>query len=87
MFPGGTPVYKPYRYMPPQGVLFLPENGYRLCSSLVENRVWFSGELRLNISKWTRKKEKCANSKWILRNPCCSRASHSADLSNDDIIS
>ena len=64
----GTPLYKPYRY--------------RFCPILVWNRVWFSREL-LECSKWVRKKEKYADSEWILRNLfcCCS------NLSNDDIIS
>ena len=65
--------------------------GYGFCAVLVWKQVWFSRKLRecTNVFmvsilfKWVRKKEKYANSKWILRNLfcCCS------NLSNDDIIS
>ena len=86
-FRGGTPLYKPYRYVPPQRVgVFAPfwsENGYTLCL-LVWNLVWFSRELRecLNLFIVYRKKDKYANSKWMLRNSfcCCS------NLSNNGII-
>ena len=51
--PGGTPLYKPYRYVTAtsKGRVFAPlwsENGYRLSSiwSGIKNRVWFSRELR-----------------------------------------
>ena len=78
---GGTPLYKPYRYVPPQRVgVFAP---YTL-SILVWNLVWFSRELRecLNLFIVYRKKDKYANSKWMLRNSfcCCS------NLSNNGII-
>ena len=36
--PGGTPLFKPYRYVLPQG--------YGFCAVLVWRRVWFSRELR-----------------------------------------
>ena len=49
---------------------------------LVWNRVWFSRKLWvcMNVfihrvsSEWIRKKEKCASSKWILRNLFCWRS-------------
>ena len=86
---GSTPLYKPYMYVPPETERFLrcwSKNGYRLCPG-VWNRVWFSRELvgvyerihRFN-SKWFRKKEKYANSKWIWRNLFCS----CSNLSNDE---
>ena len=47
--PGGTPLYKLYRYgATPSGrcAPFWSENGYKLCPFWVWNRVWFSRELR-----------------------------------------
>ena len=74
---GGTPLYKPYRYVPPHRVGFLCgfglKTGIRVYafSILVWNRVWFLRELRdckISLSfqfQRVRKKEKYANSKWI----------------------
>ena len=49
LVPGGTPLYKPYRYVPPQRVGFLRrfvlKSGIDL-PILVWNRLWFSRELR-----------------------------------------
>ena len=75
-------LYKPYRHVPPHRVapprsVFAPfwsEHGYTLM-------VWFSRKLRVCMdvfihrisSEWIRKKEKCASSKWILRNLFCWR--------------
>ena len=52
---GGTPLYKPYRYVPPHRVGFLRRFGLKTgihfgVYILVWNRVWFSRELR---SVWT----------------------------------
>ena len=40
MFPEGTPVYKPYRYMPPQGVLFLQLRRFGLKTGIDFARLW-----------------------------------------------
>ena len=85
------PLYKPYRCVPPQKdfCAVLVWKWVQTLLILVWNRVWFSKELRecTNLfiffnSKWVRKKEKYANSKWIVRSLfcCCS------NLSNDEII-
>ena len=64
---GGTPLYKLYRYVPPQRVGFLRRFGIKRVYTLpisVWNRVWFSRELKecMNVfysfpSKGVRKKE------------------------------
>ena len=93
---GITSLYELYRYMYvlPQGVGFLRrfglKTGIRLCSFWSGTGYGFPGNCvsryeriyRYN-SKWVRKKEKYANSKWIFRNLfcCCS------NLSCDEIIS
>ena len=75
---GVTPLYKPYRYVPPHRVGFLHRFGLKTglihFAILVWNQVWFSRELRECMnpffqfnSKWVRKKEKYANSIWIWR--------------------
>ena len=81
---GGTPLYKLYRYVPPQRVWFFApfwsENGYRICPFWSGNGYGFRRNYgsvwtiyRFNFN-WVNKKEKCANSKWISRNffCCCS---------------
>ena len=61
---GGTPLYKPYRHVPPHQVgFFAPfwsENGYGFRG----NYGVYECTYRFN-SKWVSKKEKYANSKWI----------------------
>ena len=51
---GGTPLYKPYRYVPPQRVWFLVLFGLKTTvytlPILVWKRVWFSRELRQRMS-------------------------------------
>ena len=90
---GGSPLYKPYRFVPTLRVWFLRRFGLKTgiyFAHFVWNRLWSSKELRecMNVfyrlnSKWVRKREKYANSKWILRNTvCCCYY-----LSNHDIIS
>ena len=92
---GGNPIYKPYRYVPPQrvGILcpsFWLKMGIDFAHFGLESS-WFSKELRectnvvvVSIStEKDRKKKKYANSKWILRNLFCCRS----NLSYGDIIS
>ena len=73
--PGGTPLYKPYKYVPRQWVGFLRLFGLKtgidfahfgLESGMVfEETTWvYQGIYRFN-SKLVRKKEKYANSKWM----------------------
>ena len=93
---GITSLYELYRYMYvlPQGVGFLRrfglKTGIRLCSFWSGTGYGFPGNCVSRYeriycfnSKWVRKKEKYANSKWIFRNLfcCCS------NLSCDEIIS
>ena len=76
----------------PKGMVFAPfwsENGLRLCPFwsgigivFKETTGLYESIYRFN-AKWIRKKEKYANSKWILRNLSC----WPSNLSNDDIIS
>ena len=70
--PGGTPLFKPYRYVPPQGYGFLRRFGLK--SGIIFERITAVYEriYRFN-SKWERKKEKYANSKRNSRNIfwCC----------------
>ena len=71
----GTPLYKPYRYMPLHWVGFLRcfglKMGIHFAHFDLESGWIFKGTTgvyehfyRFN-SKWVRKKEKYANSKWI----------------------
>ena len=88
--PGGTPLYKPCMYVPPQRVMFLRRFGLKTGIDFPYfglEGFWFSRELR---SVWTylsfqfqmrRKKEKYANLKWILRNLFCA----CSNLSNEEI--
>ena len=92
---GGTPLYKPYRYVPHPRVGFLCRFGlktdihlnyFRLESSMIFKGIGNYESVWTYLSfhsKWVTKKEKYANSKWILRNLfcCCS------NLSNNDPIS
>ena len=68
--PGGggraTLLYKPYRYVPPQRVGFLRRFGLESGMVFEGTTVVHEGIYRSN-SKWVRKKEKYANSKWIWR--------------------
>ena len=87
------PLYKPYRYVLPQRVGFLLRFGLKMGTDFahfcLESDMIFKGTTGVNEriyffnSKWVRKKEKYANSKWILRNLFCS----CFNLSSDDIIS
>ena len=88
----GTLLYKPHRYVPPQRVGFLRRFGLKtgvdfahfdLESVMVFEEItgMYERIYPLNF-KWIRKKEKYANSKWILRNLVCWRS----NLSNDDIF-
>ena len=56
--PGGTPLYKPHRYVPPQRVGFLRRFGLRTVIDFAHfepwNRVWFTKELRLCINVFGR---------------------------------
>ena len=80
-------------YVPLQRVGFLrrfwSENGYKVTHFGLESGMVFKGttgvyeRIYCFISKWIRKKEKYANSKWILRNLFCCWS----NLSNHDIIS
>ena len=74
---GGTPLYKLHRRVPPHRVGFLCRFGLKtgihfahfgLESGMVfeETTGLYERFYRFN-SKWVRKKEKYANSKWILR--------------------
>ena len=72
--PGGTLLYKRYRYMPPPRVWFqfCAVSVYRRClfwsgiGMVFEETTWVYERIYRFNSKWV--KEKCANSKWILRN-------------------
>ena len=74
---GGTPLYKLYRYVTSHRVGFLRRFGLKTCIHFahfgLESGMVFEGTTgvyeriyRFN-SKWVRKKEKYANSKWIWR--------------------
>ena len=74
---GGTPLYKPYRYVPPHWVGFLRRFGLKTGIHFppfgLESGLVFEGTTgvyervyRFN-SKWVRKNEKYANSKWLWR--------------------
>ena len=82
--PGGTPLYKPYRCVPPHRVGFLRRFGMKtgifFAHSGLESGMVFKGTTGVYDRIYCL--EKYANSKWILRNLfcCCS------NLSNDDII-
>ena len=92
---GGTPLYKPYRYVPHPRVGFLCRFGlktgihlnyFRLESSMIFKGIGNYGSVWTYLSfhsKWVRKKEKYANSKRILRNLfcCCSNLSHNDPIS------
>ena len=72
---GGTPLYKLYRDVPPHRVGFLYRFGLKTGIDFVhfglESGVVFGGttgvyeRIYCFNSKWVRKKEKYANSKWI----------------------
>ena len=72
---GGTPLYKLYRDVPPHRVGFLCRFGLKTGIDFVhfglESGVVFGGttgvyeRIYCFNSKWVRKKEKYANSKWI----------------------
>ena len=73
--PGGTPLYKPYKYVPRQRVGFLRLFGLKtsthfthfgLESGMVfEETTWVYESIYRFNSKLVRKKEKYANSKWL----------------------
>ena len=74
--PGGTPLYRPYRYVPPQGVGFFRRFGLKtgldfaqfgLESGMVfeETTGVYERIYRFNYKRM-RKKKKYANLKWIL---------------------
>ena len=84
---GGTPLYKPYRYVPPHRVGFLCgfglKTGIRVYAFpiLVWNRVWFLRELRdckISLSK----ERKICEFEMDLKNFFLR-----SNLSNDNIIS
>ena len=90
--PGGTPLYKLYRCVPPHQVGSLRpfglKTGIHFAQFGLESGMVFEGTTgvyeriyRFN-SKWVRKKEKYANSKWIWIIFCLR-----SNLSNDNIIS
>ena len=72
---GGTPLYKPYRYVPPQRVGFLGifglKTGTHFAHFDMESGMVFEGTTRVYESfycfnsKWERKKDNYANSRWI----------------------
>ena len=89
---GGTPLYQLYRYVPPHRVGFLRRFGLKMsihfANFALESGMVFEGTTgvheriyRFN-SKWVRKNEKYANSKWIWRIFCLR-----SNLSNDNVIS
>ena len=91
---GGTPLYKLYRYVLPHRLGFLrlfdPKTGIDFAHFGLEWGIVFEGTTgvyerilfyRFN-SKWVRKREKYANSKWIWSIFC-----FRSNLSNNDIIS
>ena len=90
---GGTPLYKPYKYVLHQRVGSFRRFGLKTDIHFahfgLESVMFFKGTTGVYVriycfsSKWVRKREKYTNSKWILRNVfcCCS------NLCNDDIIS
>ena len=74
--PGGTPLYKPYRYGPPRRIYIYFFSRFGLKRGIhfvhfVWNRESFSMELRecvfiISVQKWIlRKEEQYTNSKWI----------------------
>ena len=86
----GSPLYKLYRYVPPRRVGFLRRFGLKMsihfANFALESGMVFEGTTgvheriyRFN-SKWVRKNEKYANSKWIWRIICLR-----SNLSNDNI--
>ena len=91
--PGGTPLYKLYRYMPPHRVGFLRRLGLKtgihfahfgLESGMVcEGTTGVYERLYRFYSRWVRKQEDYANSKWVEEFSVCLRS----NLSNDNIIS
>ena len=79
---GDTPLYKPYRYVPPHrvGVLrrFGLKTGIDFADFVLESGMVVEGTTEVYeriYSKWVRKREKYVNSKWILSNIfcCCSK--------------
>ena len=93
---GGTPLCRPHRYVPSQTVWFLRRFGlkkrYRLCPFWSGIGYGFEGITgvyggiyRFN-SKWVRKKEKYADSKWNLRNLfcCCSDQGNFLDARSEN---
>ena len=86
----GTPLYEPYRYMPPQRVGFCRrfglKTGIHFAHFGLEPGMVFEGttgvyKLTYHFnSKREKKKEKYANLKWILRNHFC----WCSDLGKDD---
>ena len=89
---GGTPLYQLCRYVLPHRVGFLRRFGLKMsihfANFALESGMVFEGSTgvheriyRFN-SKWVRKNEKYANSKWIWRIFCLR-----SNLSNDNVIS
>ena len=86
--PGGTPLYKPYKYVPPPWIGFGGRFGLDFAHFGLESGMGFEGTTGVYeciyrcSSKWVSHKEKYANSKCIFRNlfSCCS------NISNNDII-
>ena len=89
---GGTPLYQLCRYVLPHRVGFLRRFGLKMsihfANFALESGMVFEGTTgvheriyRFN-SKWVRKNEKYANSKWIWRIFCLR-----SNLSNDNVIS
>ena len=89
---GGSPLCKRYTYLPTHRVGFLRRFGLKMSIHFanfgLESGMVFEGSTRLHEriyrfnSKWVRKNEKYANSKWIWRIFCLR-----SNLSNDNIIS
>ena len=74
---GGTPLHRPYRYVPPKRLWFLgrfgSKTGIHFAHFGLESGMVFEGttgvyERNDRERKRERKKEKYANLKWILRN-------------------
>ena len=61
---GGTPLNKPYRYVPQNRVEFLRRFGLKTDCVSERTTGVYEHFYRFN-SKWVRKKEIYANSKWI----------------------
>ena len=89
---GGTLLYQLCRYVPPHRVGFLRRFGLKMSIHFanfgLESGMVFEGTTRVHEriyrfnSKWVRKNEKYANSKWIWRIFCLR-----SNLSNDNVIS